>query len=979
MEIVCTICKAVNPTKAKFCFECGTSLAGPVRSPAIPEPAASERRQLTVVFCDMVGSTALSERLDPEDFQELIQTYQCICERIICELEGHIAQFLGDGILAYFGYPLAHEDDARRAVEAAWRIHTELEAETAQAQGELLRVRIGIHTGEVVVGTVGGGAHAEQLALGETPNLAARIQTEAKPNEVLISEATWRLARPHFQFEKLPPRMLKGISRETVLYKLVGPAGQSNQFAAENTARTRFTGRQRELETLKSVWVAGRDGMGHAVRICGEAGLGKSRLVLELSDHVLSQGGAVLVCRCSPYHRNSGLYPFAEWLARDLGFQRREPNQQKREKLNRRLLEAGVIDKDASALLAALLSISEPQAPALVLSPQRKQSLTLETISTLLRATAAKRPLLFVAEDLHWADPSSIELLGEFVHGSRDSAIMVLLTHRPDFNVPWKGGVDDTEMTLRPLDSGETEAMLRSVARDKQLPRAVLTQILERTEGIPLFVEEVTKAVLESGFLRETEECFEATGDLPQGLIPASVRDSLTARLDRLGSARETLRIASVLGRDFSFRMLLTVSAVPERVLVQALEKAEDAGLIYRASADSTSHYIFKHALIQDAAYNSLIRRTRQSYHEHVARTLTEHFKEIAAEQPELLATHFDAANCYREAVQYWLTAGTRAADRGAIHEAISHFEAALKAIERIPGSAERDGLELGVQIKLMSAHMAAHGWAANEVEACTTRARDLCVQLDDNEHLLGALWGVWSVPFMRGEMDAALRAAEPTHEVGMAIGTATAEALGRQAMGYTHCFRGEFKKARDHAERALSVAGPETARETIQSLQLATTTNHMMYLSAALWMLGETGESARMLANAYREGRELRHSPSLAQVMGYSMYLLHMWQDGEMIRRIALGTLEMADREGYAMWAPMAHLFLGWVEGMTGDVLAGIEQQRRWRERLYTTRFGLLYVQDMVMAAETLVRAGRQGEAIAALDSGIERARLHA
>ena len=942
---------------------------------------ATERRQLTVVFCDLVGSTSLSARVDPEDFRELIQGYQAACGRVIAELEGHIAQFLGDGILAYFGYPIAHEDDARRALEASLRIMGDIEK--LEFDGDRLRIRIGMHTGEVVVGTVGGRGHEEQLALGETPNIAARVQTIAAPNEILVSDATWRLARGQFQFDELGPRKLRGISRQVALYRLTGRTAQAAQLEADYATRTPFTGRQAELESLRSAWRAATEMRGGVVRVGGEAGLGKSRLIAELSAFAKQSGGSVIVCRCSPYHRTSALYPFVDLLAREFSFQRREPNEQKRHKLAFHLAEAGVTDKDAARLLENLMTISYQDADSPDLAPQRKRQILSESICSLIAHRAALNPLLFIVEDLHWADPSSIDLLEAFVGRTFEAPILAALTHRPEFEFPWQPLAGETVIALKPLEPGETASMVLRVAQDKQIPAPVLAKILARTEGVPLFIEEVTKAVLESGLLSELNDRFEETGELPAGLIPATVRDSLTARLDRLGESREALRLASVLGRDFSLRLLRVVADTPETVLAKALQKAEDTGLIYRSSSDTSAHYIFKHALIQDAAYSSLLRKTRQQYHERVARKLTEHFPEIAAEQPEVIATHFDSAGCYREAVEYWTIAGERAAGRGAIQETMSHYEAALKAIGYLPADfTERPKLEIAAQMQLMSARMAAFGWASNEVEESCLRVRELAVQLNDGARLFGALWGLWSVYFLRGELSECLEVALRVFDMAREIGTPTFEIAGRHAVGYTRYFGAEFVEVRRHAERAIEIGTPEAIRETVQLFQLSSMTSIRAFHSASLWMMGETVASARELRTNFELAAELDHLPTIAYAMSFSMYIYHFWRDIDLLRATAREILRLSEREGYAMWIPMSHMYLAWCDSMEADTGSPEAQEAAetaviGRQALHGIRTELMFVQDMVVSAEVLRKAGRNSDAISALDLAIAQTGL--
>ena len=947
------------------------------KSIVAPRAPDTERRQLTVLFCDLVGSTSLSARMDPEDFRELIQSYQTLCGRIITELDGHIAQFLGDGILAYFGYPIAHEDDARRALESSLRIVSELEREDS-VQGPM-RVRIGIHTGEAVVGSVGGREHEEQLALGETPNIAARLQSVAEENQILLSDVTLRLTRGHFQTELVGPRDLKGISREITVYRLVGRAAQPGQIEAEQANRTPFIGRQREVETLKTHWAEVVQGRGGAVHISGEPGLGKSRLIGVLNELARLGGASVLVCRCSPYHRASALYPFADLLARSLGFQRGDSDEYKRQKLRRSLAEAGVTDADSIQLLETLLTVSDAGSRPPDLTPQRKRQITAGSIGAWIEAQARSGPLLLIAEDLHWADPSSIELLQNFLERTQHSPILAGLTYRPEFVPAWKPGPNDIVINLKPLEQEEAISMIRRVAQHREMPPAVLDKIVARTAGVPLFLEEVTKAVLESGLLSEMRAGRDESGDLPEGLIPATVRDSLTARLDRLGEAREVLRMASVLGRDFSVSLLRLVADAPENVVAKALHKAEETGLIYRSTSQGGVHYIFKHALIQDAAYASLVRKSRQRYHDRVARKLTEHFPEIAAEQPELIATHFDAAACYAEAARCWMEAGERAAGRGAIQETMSHCDAALKALRRLtPDFAEGPGLEIAVQMQLMSARMAAYGWASNEVEESCLRVRELAMQLNDGPRLFGALYGLWSVYFLRGELRECLEIALRILDMAQQVGTPTFALAGAHAVGYTLYFAGEFAQARGHAANAMMAATPEAIWQTVKMFQLSSMTVIRAFNAASLWMMGETMQSAREMRLNFDMAVELNHLPTVAYAMSFGMYIYHFWRDVELLRATAREILRVSAREGYAMWVPMSHMYLAWCDAMEAQANSTEASEAAGRvvaarKALHQSRTELMLIQDMVVTAEALRKAGRTSEALEALECAID------
>jgi hypothetical protein len=748
------------------------------------------------------------------------------------------------------------------------------------------------------------------------------------------------------------------------------------------------------MEALARCWEKAAEGR-QTAHICGEPGMGKSRLITELKHEVTREGGVVRVCRCSPYHCNSALYPVIDLLTRILEFSREESDEHKMAKMADWLTSLNLTGTEQLPLMASLLNVASPDAPPLELTPQRKRQLTLETLQVVVKARAERQRLLFVVEDLHWADPSTVELIGSLAANLDHTAVLMLLSYRPEFQPAWPLHSNETIVQLHPLAQDEAEAMILRVGRNRALPAGVMAQIRARCEGVPLFVEEVTRAVLESGALRELDDRYEPEGKLPEHLIPATVRDSLTARMDRLGDAREVLRIASVLGREFDYGMLRAVAKTPDSSLQQALARAEDAQLIYRYGKPPESHYVFKHALIQDAAYSSLLKKSRQQYHEHVARTLVERFPETAEAQPELLAVHYDAAGDAEKAVQYWLQAGKRALDRAANREVIAHLRAALAALERLPwrgrpgpsspsaGSdagemkdEEINRLELSIRLSLMPALMAIHGWASGEVEDCCVRARDLSVELADPQNLYGSLWGLWAVHFLRGEMDPALDVARQVLGIALQAGGPFMEITGRHTMGYTHYFRGEYLAAREQAAQVSALYDLQLERTILQMFQLSCTMCMRSALGASLWMCGDVEDARRFLESGLAVGRELNHLPSIAQSTGFALYNYHFWRDVARVREVSGRLLELSEREGFALWIPMAHMFQGWAKMQDGDLQAGFEQLRYGAAGLHDTGTELMVVQDQVIMAEGLRKAGCREAAIAALELGMDKAR---
>ena len=658
-------------------------------APSVPE---AERRQLTVLFCDLADSTRLARQLDPEDLREVIRTYQATCVAVIQRFAGHVAQYLGDGLLVYFGYPQAHEDDAQRAVrtglgmlEAMGTLPTRLLRDTSVR----LAVRIGIHTGLVVVGEMGSGGRHEHLALGDTPNLAARLQGLAAPNTVVISEATARLVHGYFTCHDLGTHALKGLETPVHVSQVLGEsAAQSRLEAAEATGLTPLVGREAEVTLLRERWAQSTEGLGQVVVLSGEAGIGKSRLVRVLTEQVVEAHTPRPTLRCSPYHTNSALYPVIEHLQRLLHWHRDATPDARLATLEQALQTAGLPLAEVVPLVAALLSLPVPaHYPPLTLSPQRQKQQTQEALVAWLLAEAAQQPVLAIWEDLHWADPSTLELLGLLLDQAPTARLLLVLTARPEFRPPWAPRSYVTPLTLTRLLRPQVEELVLRMTGGKPLPAEVLRQIVEKTDGIPLFVEELVKTILESGLVREEAERYVLTGPLPPLAIPTTLQDALMARLDRLAPVKAVAQLGAVLGREFSYALLRAVAPVEEATLQHGLAQLVEAELLYQRGMPPQATYLFKHALVQDAAYQSLLRSTRQQHHQRIAQVLEAHFPDICETQPELLAQHYTEAGVHRAGHPLLATGGPaghpalgqsgshRASDQGAgaAHDPAGH------------------------------------------------------------------------------------------------------------------------------------------------------------------------------------------------------------------------------------------------------------------------------------------------------------------
>src|SRR5262245_46427623 len=720
------------------------------RTPVFPAQTApsspdAERRQLTVLFCDLVDSTALASQLDPEDLREVVRAYQAACAEVIQRFNGHIAQYLGDGLLVYFGYPQAHEDEAQRAVrsglgivEAMGALNTRLERE----YGVRLAVRLGIHTGLVVIGEIGSGGQQEQLALGETPNIAARLQSLAAPDTVVISEATAYLIHGYFVCQPLGAQALKGLPQPLQVYRVLHESGaQTRLDVVTLRGLTPLVGRDEEVGLLQRRWDQATAGMGQVVLLSGEAGIGKSRLVQVLKEHVTSAPHTRIEWRGSPYHQQSALYPVIDHLQRLLRGHHYASPAEPLHTLEAALTASGVALSEAVPLLAALLSLPLPDSYApLTLTPQRQRQKTLETLVAWLHAEAQRQPGLLVVEDLHWVDPSTIELLSLLMEQCTQWRLCLVLTARPEFHPPWAMVAHFTALTLRRLAPAEIGRLVTHVVGDKALPPAVLQEVVRKTDGVPLFVEELTKTVLASGLLEEQEDRYALHGPLPPLAIPATLHDALLARLDRLAAAKVVAQLGAVIGRTFAYDLLQAVAPLDTATLEGALAQLVEAEVVAQRGLPPQATYTFKHALIQDTAYQSLLKSTRQQYHHRIAQALEQHLPDMAQRQPELVAQHYTAAGLVAQAIPYWQRAGERALAHSAYQEAVSHLTTALTLLTTLPESRERSQQELTVQMTLGIALWATKGGNAPEVEQLYIRARVLCEQVGESHQLFRIL-----------------------------------------------------------------------------------------------------------------------------------------------------------------------------------------------------------------------------------------------
>ena len=895
-------------------------------APSRPLPRA-ELRQLTVMFCDLVGSTDLSGKLDPEDLRDIVRAYQESAANVITRYEGYIAQYLGDGLLIYFGFPVAHEDDANRAVYSALGIAEALDGLNTHLEMTYhvrLAVRIGIHTGPVVMGEMGSADRPENLALGEAPNIAARIEGLAAPNTTVLSSVTAQLVQRRFVLEELGRYELMGVVEPLTLFKVIGchAAVDDGREAMDSDVFDALVGRDEEIGLIIRRWEQCREGQGQVVLISGEAGLGKSRLARGLRAHVSKEGYPCLWLRCSPFMVNSALHPVIEHLQRVFDWQRDDSAETKLTKLEEGLRGVRLALQETVPLIAALLSLPLPEGryPIFSLTPQQQRQQTQDVLVAWMLEEAERRPLLVVWEDLHWADPSTLELLGLFIDQNPTVAMMTLLTYRPMFKPPWSAQSHITPIPLSRLQHFHIEALVAYLTRGKTLPNEVVQHLVDKTDGVPLYMEELTKMLLESDLLQEEIDAYVLTGSLSSASIPATLQDSLMARLDRLASAKEVAQIGAVIGRQFSYELLHSVSELDEATLQRELSQLVEAELVYQRGSGSQASYLFKHALIQDTAYQSLLRQTRQQYHFRIAQLLETQTPEIADVQPELVAHHYTAADLGVQAIRYWLRAGERAVRQSAHTEAIAHFTQGLALIPSLPDAPERIQRELELQIALATPLLATKGYAASEVGATYTRARELCQQVGETPQLIQVLFGLWMYYGVRAEFRTAFELAEQLLHLSQRQ-SAPGEGLeAHQALGITAYMRGALLDARDHFDRGIALYEPRYHRNHAFLYGQDSKIVCFCHLSVVLWLLGYPDQSQRCNDEARVLAQELSHALSQSWPLLYTTMVQTLCRDQTEALTSAEALLTLCREQGLTYRLLQGRLLRGWGYVMLGQ-----------------------------------------------------------
>jgi class 3 adenylate cyclase/predicted ATPase len=898
-----------------------------------PRSPEAERRQLTVMFCDLVESTPLAGKLDLEDLRDIVRAYQQVCADAIIRFDGHIAQLLGDGLLVYFGYPHAHEDDAQRAVRAGLGILAamgDLNTHLQREKGLQLGVRLGIHTGLVVVGEMGGGGRQEQLALGAVPNVASRIQGRAAPNTLFVSEATYRLVQGYFECQDLGAQTLRGVAEPLHVYRVLSESGVHSRLdVAQTRGLTPLVGREQEVGLLLERWEQVKAGQGQVILLSGEAGIGKSRLVQTLKEHVANESHTRWECRSSTYFDNTVLYPLIDLFQRLFRFQAEDTANEKLEKLAHALSQYRLPLEESVPLFAPLLSLSLPENrySLLNVSPQRQRQKTLETLVTILLELAERHPVLFILEDLHWTDPTTLEWLNLLIDQTPTASILVLLTCRPHFQPAWHHRSYLTEMTLNHLSHPQVEQLVNRMTDEKALPQEVLQQIIAKTDGVPLFVEEMTKAILESGHLKEIDGHYERIGSFVTFTIPATLHDSLMARLDRLMTGKVIAQLGATIGRQFSYALLQAVAQLNERTLHEELHCLVEAELLYQRGVPPQATYTFKHALIQDAAYESLLKSTRQHYHQRIAQVLNTQFPETAETQPELLAQHYTEAGLNEQAVPYWQQAGQHAIERSAHVEAIAHLRQGLQLLQPLPESPERIQQELPLHIALGASLIATKGYASPEVEQTYICAQHLCEYLDDPHQLFPVLRGLHGYYNNRAELQTAQELGEQLLSLAQQVQDPAMLIAAHRALGTTLARLGAVASAHTHLAQAIALYDPQQYRAATFLYGEDAGVICYSYSAWTLWYLGYPDQGLAWSQGAVTMAQQIAHPFSLAFALSAAALFHQLCREERATQKRAEAAISLAKEQGFPVWMVVGSLMRGWALAHQGQVEEGIEQ----------------------------------------------------
>lgn len=922
-----------------------------------PTPDRAERRRITVMFVDLVGSTALQTRLDPEDMAQVIRTYQDSCAGIITRFTGHVAKYMGDGVLAYFGWPQTHEDEVAQAVRAGLAIADSV-TEIRAPDGTIMRARVGLATGLVVVGDlVGEEESRERTVVGETPNLAARLQAQAQPDQVVISEATRSLLGRRFELEDLGEFELKGIEGKTRAYSVQSERAIESRFEATNEELMPIVGREHELALIMDRWHRATDGEGQGVLLVGEAGIGKSRTVRAVLDELSNHPHVRIRYQCSPNHVDSALWPVVRHLTFASQIRPEDDPEVRRSKLSSVIVQT-VEDAEDARFLGRLLGLDDDRPGSDALDPAVQRARTLEALVRQLLILAQGQPALVVLEDAHWSDPTTLEMIERTLASINGARVMVLITSRPDQQPQLDAYPHMSRIPLNRLGRDDIEAIVRRQGHGRDMSPELIDEIIRRTDGVPLFAEELTKTVLE-------------TGDTH---VPATLHDSLMARLDRIGEVKEIAQVASCIGREVDFRLLSEIVDIPDGELEEALAKLVAAGLMFRRGTPPEARYTFKHALLQDTAYESLLKSRRRDTHKRIASVLEGQLTEMAENEPELVAYHLTAAEMPERAIPYWEEAGRRSAERSANAEALGHLREALKAIRSLPENAERERMELGVYAETAGPLMSTKGYSAPETVEVFGHVRRLVSKVGDDSLIFPSLYQQWVVPIFSGEADQAREVAEEF--VSRAIDRADPALIlmGKRILGICLFELSRYEEALDslnEVERLYRADEHEDLRFRFGQDPLAAA---MCFRGMAHFALGDFAAARSDMEVAVARAEAVNHANTLGYI--YSIGDLTVaWavDDRAHVAPAAQRAVELCERYGMIAWRAYSRVFRGWSSVLAGNTDSGFESIAAGFEDLTESRTGMHLRHCLALHAEALHASGRHREGLEVIERAFD------
>ena len=953
----------------------------PVTGPLAPRAAlpsaplaGTEHRHLTVLSCTFGDGERLTPPLDPEDSYDLMQTLRATTLAIITAHDGHVAQHVHEGVLVYFGYPQAHEDDAQRAVRSGLALLQALgQADSAGRAGARagLAVRVGIDTGMVLVPSGAGVGVQPSVAVGSPLTRAVRLGGLARPGTVVVSEATAQLVAGYFDCKAFSDPALADQHEVRVVYEVLGASAlQTRLDIGIARGLTPLVGRAAELALLRDRWTSVQEGMGQVVLLRGEAGIGKSRLIYALQAQVVDEQRQSLVCRCSPYHQHTMFYPVIALLQRALDAQSTVSGADQLATLEAFLAPFPVPLGESVPLLAGLLSLPVPEAhyPPLHDTPQRQREQTLDMLATLVVAQASAAPLVFIVEDVHWADPSTLDFLERLLRQVPTTSLLVVLTCRPTFEAPWHEHTWMTPVTLHGLTRPQIHHMITQVAGGKGFATEVTERLAEKTDGVPLFVEELTRMVLETGQFAETAARYEFVGEWAQFAIPASLHDSLMARLDRSGPAKDIAQWGALLGREFTYEVIQLVAPHDQAVLMEGLERLVELELVFQRGVARQAQYRFKHALVQEVAYQSLPRRRRQAGHQRIAHVLEAHFPQTVEAQPELLAYHYTEAGQAEAAVPYWQRAGQCALQRSAHVEAVAQLTQGLTALTSLPETTARWHQELDLQVALGAALMAVKGQGAPDIARAYARARELCQRLGDTPQLFAVLRGLMTYYLTRGQVQEAHQLGEQLFRLAQGQVDPVPRMLAHFMLGQAAFYLGKPAMAQTHHAQVLALYTAQEPQALAVRYGLDLGVGAHSWQAWALWQLGTPTQALRHSQAARTLAHEGSHAMSLAFALIWATVLHQFRRDVSAVHELAMDAITLATEQGFTQRVAHATVLHGWALALSGQGDVGRAAIRQGLTASLATGSMLLQPYGLGLLAETYETGGHPDEGLAVL-----------